>query len=63
MTSLQPAVQRIAGDRVEGFSYLTAEIATKGKVTVTGCDPTRMAPAVALLRRLGATVSIDIDDA
>ena len=63
VTSLQPAAQRIAGDRVEAFSYLTAGIATKGKVTVTGCDPTRMAPAVALLRRLGATVRIDIDGA
>ena len=63
VTSLQPAAQRIAGDRVEGFSYLTAGIATKGKVTVTGCGPSRMAPAVALLRRLGATVRIDIDGA
>lgn len=61
VTSLQPAAQRIAGDRVEAFSYLTAGIATNGKVTVTGCDPTRMAPAIALLRRLGATVDIDID--
>ena len=63
VTSLQPAAQRIAGDRVEAFSYLTAGIATKGKVTTTGCDPTRMAPAVALLRRVGATVRIDIDGA
>ena len=60
VTSLQPAAQRIAGDRVEAFSYLTAGIATKGKVAVTGCDLSRMAPAVALLRRLGATVRIDI---
>ena len=63
VASLQPAAQRIAGDRVEAFSYLTAGIATNGKVTVTGCDPTRMAPAIALLRRLGATVRIDIGGA
>ena len=63
VASLQPAVQRIAGDRVEAFSYLVAGIATKGKVKVTGCDLSRMAPAVALLRRLGATVRIDVDGA
>ena len=63
VTALQPASQRIAGDRVEAFSYLTAGIATNGKVTTVGCDPHRMAPAVALLRRLGATVRIDIDGA
>ena len=61
VASLQPAAQRIAGDRVEALSYLTAGIATNGKVTVTGCEPSRMAPAVALLRRLGATVRIDVD--
>ena len=58
---LQPARQHTAGDRVEAFSYLTAGIATQGKVAVIGCDPARMSPAIALLRRLGATVRIDAD--
>ena len=58
---LEPSQQHIAGDRVEAFSYLAAGIATKGKVAVTGCDPGRMSPAIALLRRLAATVRIDID--
>ena len=61
VTSLQPSQQRTAGDRVEAFSYLAAGIATQGKVAVIGCDPSRMSPAIALLRRLGATVSIDAD--
>ena len=42
VTSLQPADQRIAGDRVEAFSYLAAGTATKGKVTTVGFDPSRM---------------------
>ena len=61
VASLQPSRQRTAGDRVEAFSYLVAGIATQGKVAVTGCDPSRMSPAIALLRRLGATVRIDVD--
>ena len=61
VTSLQPSRQRTAGDRVEAFSYLVAGIATQGRVAVTGCDPSRMSPAIALLRRLGATVRIDVD--
>ena len=59
--ALQPGRQRTAGDRVEAFSYLVAGIATQGKVAVTGCDPSRMSPAIALLRRLGAAVRIDVD--
>ena len=59
--SLQPSRQHLAGDRVEAFSYLTAGIATKGRVAVVGCDPSRMSPAIALLRRLAATVRIDVD--
>lgn len=61
VASLQPARHHIAGDRVEAFSYLAAGIATGGKVAVLGCDPSRMSPAVALLRRLGVTACIDID--
>ena len=61
VASLQPSRQRTAGDRVEAFSYLVAGIATQGRVAVTGCDPSRMSPAIALLRRLGATVRIDVD--
>ena len=59
--SLQPSRQHLAGDRVEAFSYLAAGIATKGRVAVIGCDPSRMSPAIALLRRLAATVRIDVD--
>ena len=62
VASLQPTQQRIAGDRVEAFSYLAAGIATQGKVAVIGCEPGRMSPAIALLRRLGATVRIDLDN-
>ena len=58
---LDPSRQRTAGDRVEAFSYLAAGIATQGKVAVLGCDPSRMSPAIALLRRLGASVVIDAD--
>lgn len=58
---LEPSQQHTAGDRVEAFSYLAAGIATRGKVAVVGCDPSRMSPAIALLRRLGATVTIDAD--
>ena len=58
---LQPSRQHVAGDRVEAFSYLAAGIATRGKVAVLGCDPSRMSPAIALLRRLGSTVTIDAD--
>ena len=62
VAELQPSRQHIAGDRVEAFSYLAAGIATQGKVAVVGCDPGRMSPGIALLRRLGAAVRIDIDD-
>ncbi len=55
------AQQTVGGDRVEGFSYLAAGIATGGRVTVTGCDPARLSPAIALLRRMGATVRIGAD--
>lgn len=61
VAELQPSQQHIAGDRVEAFSYLAAGIATQGKVAVVGCDPGRMSPGIALLRRLGATVTIDVD--
>ena len=58
---LDAAQQAACGDRVEGFSYLAAGIATGGKVAVRGCDPARMSPAIALLRRMGATVGIGAD--
>ena len=61
VAELQPSQQHIAGDRVEAFSYLAAGIATRGNVAVVGCDPGRMSPGIALLRRLGATVTIDVD--
>ena len=62
VSDLEPSQQHIAGDRVEAFSYLAAGIATRGRVEVIGCNPTRMSPAIALLRRLGATVKIGLND-
>jgi UDP-N-acetylglucosamine 1-carboxyvinyltransferase len=52
------ASQRLAGDRIEAFSYLVAGLATGGRVRVWGCPQDRLVTAISTLHRMGARFEI-----
>jgi UDP-N-acetylglucosamine 1-carboxyvinyltransferase len=56
---LHGATRRLAGDRLEGFSYLAAGLATGGAVTIRGVDQANLVTGLSALRRMGATLEID----
>jgi UDP-N-acetylglucosamine 1-carboxyvinyltransferase len=55
---LQGATIRLAGDRLEAFSYLVAGLLTGGGVRVRGCHQERLVTALSTLRRMGAELDI-----
>lgn len=57
--TLRGARTRLAGDRIEAFSYLVAGLVTKGAVRVIGCTQDRLVTAITTLLRMGAQVNID----
>lgn len=59
--SLKGAQARLAGDRLEAFSYLVAGLMTRGQVRVGGCAQDRLVTAINTLQRMGATVDITDD--
>jgi UDP-N-acetylglucosamine 1-carboxyvinyltransferase len=56
--SLQAATHRLAGDRIEAFSYLAAGLITGGRVRVFGCHQDRLVTAISTLSRIGARFDI-----
>jgi UDP-N-acetylglucosamine 1-carboxyvinyltransferase len=52
---------QVSGDRIEAGTMLTAAIATRGDVTVTGVDPGTMESTIEKLRETGATLFVDAD--
>jgi len=56
--SLNGASARLAGDRLEAFSYLVAGLMTGGQVRVGGCHQDRLVTAINTLQRMGARVEI-----
>lgn len=56
--SLGGAQARLAGDRLEAFSYLVAGLMTGGQVRVGGCHQDRLVTAINTLQRMGARVEI-----
>jgi UDP-N-acetylglucosamine 1-carboxyvinyltransferase len=56
--SLRGAVTRLAGDRLEAFSYLVAGLITGGSVRVHGCPQDRLVTAITTLARMGARFDI-----
>lgn len=58
--SLRGATTRLAGDRIEAFSYLVAGLITGGEVRVHGCPQDRLVTAITTLARMGA--DFDISD-
>ena len=56
---LQGASRRLAGDRLEGFSYLAAGLATGGAVTIRGVAQGNLVTGLSALRRMGAKLQID----
>jgi UDP-N-acetylglucosamine 1-carboxyvinyltransferase len=52
---------RLAGDRLEAFSYLVAGLVTGGEVRVHGCPQDRLVTAVTTLARMGAHFEITDD--
>lgn len=55
---LNPARQRLGGDRIEAFSYLAAGLATGGNVRVYGCHQSGLVTAITILERMGAEFEI-----
>ncbi|MEM9135523.1 MAG: UDP-N-acetylglucosamine 1-carboxyvinyltransferase [Planctomycetota bacterium] len=55
---LTGATQRLAGDRIESFSYLIAGLITGGEVTLHGCSHDRLVTAISTLSRMGAKFDI-----
>ena len=51
---LRGASTRLAGDRLEAFSYLVAGLITGGEVRVHGCPQDRLVTAITTLARMGA---------
>ncbi|MFP5333561.1 MAG: UDP-N-acetylglucosamine 1-carboxyvinyltransferase [Acidimicrobiia bacterium] len=58
---LKGAHTRLAGDRLEAFSYLVAGLITGGNVRVAGCSQDRMVTAITTLSRMGAVFDINDD--
>ena len=56
--SLRGASTRLAGDRLEAFSYLVAGLITGGEVRVHGCPQDRLVTAITTLARMGARFNI-----
>jgi UDP-N-acetylglucosamine 1-carboxyvinyltransferase len=56
---LHGAATRLAGDRLEAFSYLVAGLLTGGQVRVHGCAQDRLVTAIETLRKMGAQFEID----
>src|SRR3569833_1509146 len=52
------ASTRLAGDRLEAFSYLVAGLITGGEVRVHGCAQDRLVTAITTLARMGARFEI-----
>jgi len=57
--TLEGASRRLAGDRLEAFSYLAAGLATGGAVTVRGVAQEHLVTGLSALRRMGARLRID----
>ena len=55
---LKGASTRLAGDRLEAFSYLVAGLITGGEVRVHGCPQDRLVTAITTLARMGARFDI-----
>lgn len=49
---------RLAGDRLEAFSYLVAGLMTGGRVRVAGCAQDRLVTAIDTLQHMGASFNI-----
>jgi UDP-N-acetylglucosamine 1-carboxyvinyltransferase len=56
--ALRAASTRLAGDRLEAFSYLVAGLITGGEVRVHGCPQDRLVTAITTLARMGARFDI-----
>jgi UDP-N-acetylglucosamine 1-carboxyvinyltransferase len=52
------AETRLAGDRLEAFSYLVAGLMTGGRVRVAGCAQDRLVTAIDTLQMMGAQFNI-----
>jgi UDP-N-acetylglucosamine 1-carboxyvinyltransferase len=55
---LRGASTRLAGDRLEAFSYLVAGLITGGEARVRGCPQDRLVTAINTLARMGARFDI-----
>lgn len=55
---LNGASHKLAGDRIEAFSYLVAGLITGGEVQVHGCKQDRLVTAISTLSGMGAKFTI-----
>jgi UDP-N-acetylglucosamine 1-carboxyvinyltransferase len=55
---LAGAATRLAGDRIEAFSYLVAGLVTGGEVRVHGCPQDRLVTAITTLAKMGTRFEI-----
>jgi UDP-N-acetylglucosamine 1-carboxyvinyltransferase len=55
---LNSATHKLAGDRIEAFSYIVAGLVTGGSVKVYGCHQERLVTAISTLYRMGVEFEI-----
>jgi UDP-N-acetylglucosamine 1-carboxyvinyltransferase len=58
VSSLKPTAVSIIPDRIESGTLMTAAALTRGKVTLTGCDPGHLEAVIHKLRLAGATIDL-----
>jgi UDP-N-acetylglucosamine 1-carboxyvinyltransferase len=59
VSSLKPVAVSIISDRIETGTLMTAAALTRGKVTLTGCNPGYLEAVIHKLRLAGATIELD----
>jgi UDP-N-acetylglucosamine 1-carboxyvinyltransferase len=58
VSSLKPVAVSIIPDRIETGTLMTAAALTRGKVTLTNCDPAHLEAVIHKLRLAGATIEL-----
>jgi UDP-N-acetylglucosamine 1-carboxyvinyltransferase len=56
VTSIEPLDQRVIADRIEAGTFMAGVALARGRVRLTGVDPSHLAPVTAVLRDMGCEI-------
>jgi UDP-N-acetylglucosamine 1-carboxyvinyltransferase len=56
VTSIEPLNHRVIADRIEAGTFMAGVALARGRVRLTGVDPTHLAPVTAVLRDMGCEI-------